>query len=59
MLQGMTAPIDNRASKTAPRYTNIAHVTNSAASPTHLSVASSIRIMAHRIVSYNVSLRTL
>jgi hypothetical protein len=59
MLQGKTAPIDNRASKTAPRYTNIAHDTNSAASPTHLSVASSIRIMAHRIVSYNVSLRTL
>jgi hypothetical protein len=59
MLQGTNAHTDNRASKTAPRYTNIAHDTNSAASPTHLSVASSIRIMAHRIVSYNVSLRTL
>ncbi len=59
MLQGKSAHGDNRASKTAPRYTNIAHDTNSAVSPTHLSAASSIRIMAHRIVSYNFSLRTL
>jgi len=59
MLQGKTAHTDNRASKTAPKYTNIAHDTNSAVSPTHLSAASSMRIMACRIVSYNVSLHTL
>ena len=59
MLQGKTAHTDNCASKTAPRYTNTAHDTNSAVRPTHWSAASSMRIMARSIVSYNVSLRTL
>ena len=58
VLQGKNAHADNRASRTAPRYTIITHETNRAVTPSHLSAASSSRIVDRRIVSYKVGLRT-
>ncbi len=55
MLQGKNAHADNRASRTAPRYTDSATETNSIVIPTHLSAATSSRLVARRIVSYKAA----